>query len=81
MRVIIKHCKKNEDIEIITPSEKYTTQVTDIKTLKGEELELANTNDDLWVKFAKAPVEYQYALARTIGIKGVTTEVQGCACS
>ena len=72
---------KNEDIEIITPSEKYITQVTDIKTLKGEELELANTNDDLWVRFAQAPQEYNYALARTVGIKGVTSEAQSCACS
>ena len=72
---------KNEDIEIITPSEKYITQVTDIKTLKGEELELANTNDDLWVKFAKAPIEYEYALARTIGIKGDVRESANCACS
>ena len=61
---------KNEDIEIISPSEKFITQVTEIKTQKGEELELANTNDDLWVKFAQAPVEYEYAMARTIGIKG-----------
>ena len=72
---------KNEDIEIISPSEKYITQVTEIKTSKGEELELANTNDDLWVKFAKAPTEYKYALARTIGIKGDVNEVQNCACS
>lgn len=72
---------KNEDIEIISPSEKYITQVTEIKTSKGEELELANTNDDLWVKFAKAPTEYKYALARTIGIKGGVNEVQNCACS
>ena len=55
--------------------------MTDIKTLKGEELELANTNDDLWVKFAKAPVEYQYALARTVGIKGGVNEIANCACS
>lgn len=60
---------KNEDIEIISPSEKFITQVTDIKTSKGEVLELANTNDDLYVKFAKAPKEYEYAMARTIGIK------------
>ncbi len=71
---------KNEDIEIISPSEKFITQVTEIKTLKGEELELANTNDDLWVKFAKAPVEYNYAMARTIGIKGGVCESQKCAC-
>ena len=60
---------KNEDIEIISPSEKFITQVTEIKTQKGEELELANTNDDLWVKFAQVPVEYNYAMARTVGIK------------
>ncbi len=72
---------KNEDIEIITPSEKYITQVTEIKTMKGEELELANTNDDLWVKFDKAPIEYEYALARTIGIKGGVQESTKCACS
>jgi len=71
---------KNEDIEVITPSEKFITQVTEIKDLKGEELELANTNDDLWVKFAKAPVEYEYALVRTVGIKGDVRESQKCAC-
>ena len=72
---------KNEDIEIISPSEKYITQVTEIKTSKGEELELANTNDDLWVKFAQPPREYKYALARTIGIKGGVNEAHNCACS
>ena len=60
---------KNEDIEIISPSEKFVTQVTEIKNSKGEELELANTNDELFVKFTKAPEEYKYALARTVGIK------------
>ena len=72
---------KNKDIEIITPSEKFITQVTDIKTLKGEELELANTNDDLWVKFTKEPIQHEYALARTIGIKGGVNETQNCSCS
>ena len=56
------------------------TDVTEIKTLKGEELELANTNDDLWVKFAQAPVEYDYAMARTIGIKGEINETLNCPC-
>ena len=36
---------KNEDIEIITPSEKFITQVTEIRNDKGEDLELANTNN------------------------------------
>ena len=60
---------KNEDIEIISPSEKFITQITEIKNSKGEELELANTNDELYVKLTKAPKEYNYALARTVGIK------------
>ncbi len=71
---------KNEDIEIISPSEKFITQVTEIKNMKDEELELANTNDELWVKFTKAPDEYNYALARTVGIKGGVAESQACAC-
>ena len=71
-RIKIKNkFNKNEDIEIITPSEKFITQVTDIRSMKGEELELANTNDDLFIKLVKAPVEHNYALARTIGIKNL----------
>lgn len=72
---------KNEDIEVISPSEKIVTQVTDIKNMKNEVLELANTNDELWVKFTKAPEDYKYALARTVGIKGMVNEQQKCACS
>ena len=72
---------KNEDIEIITPSEKFTTQVTEIRNEKDEDLELANTNNELWVKLTKAPTDYQYALARTIGIKGGVQESTKCACN
>lgn len=71
---------KNEDIEVITPKEKFVTQVTEIKNMKGEELDLANTNDELLVKFTKAPADYKFALARTVGIKGGVNEVQKCSC-
>ena len=67
---------KNEDIEIITPTEKFVTQVTDVKNMKDEELELANTNDELWVKFTKCPQDYHYGLVRTVGIKGFDKEEQ-----
>ena len=60
---------KNEDIEVISPTEKFVTQVTEIKNTKGEELELANTNDELLVKLTKAPKDVEFALARTVGIK------------
>lgn len=62
---------KDEDIEIISPKEKFVTQVTEIKNSKGEELELANTNDELLVKLTKAPEDATFALARTVGIKRV----------
>ena len=60
---------KNEDIEVISPEEKFVTQVTEIKNMKGEELELANTNDELLVKLTNAPKDAEFALARTVGIK------------
>ena len=71
---------KNEDIEIISPKEKFITQVTKIKNTKDEELEIANTNDELWVKLTKAPQDYKYALARTVGIKGNSSELAKCSC-
>ena len=72
---------KNEDIEMITPTEKFVTQVTEIKDLKGEDQELANTNHELLVKFSKEPKDYEYALIRTVGIKNNSKEVAGCSCS
>ncbi len=71
---------KNEDIEIITPSEKFITQVTEIKNANGEELELANTNQELFVKFSIPPVEYEWALVRTVGIKNGVNEMAKCCC-
>ena len=61
---------KNEDIEIITPTERFVTQVQEIKNTKEEDVELANTNNELWVRLTKEPLEYEYAIARTVGIKG-----------
>ena len=72
---------KNEDIELLTPNEKFKTQVTEIKDLKGEEQELANTNHELLVKFSKEPSEYEYALVRTVGIKNGINENSKCSCS
>lgn len=80
-KVITKNkFNKNEDIEVITPNEKFITQVTEIKNDKGEEVELANTNNELWVKFTKEPKDYEYALVRTVGIKGGVSETYTCTC-
>lgn len=59
----------NEEIEIITPSEQFLTSAVEIKNEKGENLELANTNDELLIRFANAPKDYKYAIARTVGAK------------
>ena len=72
---------KNEDIELITPTEKFITQVTEIKDLKGEEQELANTNHELLIKLSKEPNNYEYALIRTVGIKNGVNETAKCSCS
>ena len=80
-RIITKNkFYKNEDIELITPTEKFVTQVTEIKDLKGEEQELANTNHELLVKLSKEPQSYEYALVRTVGIKNGVNEASKCAC-
>ena len=61
---------KNQEIEIITPDEQYFTKVLDIKSKKtGEDLDVANTNDELYIRFERSPINYKYALARTKEIK------------
>ncbi len=80
-RIITKNkFYKNENIELITPTEKFVTQVTEIIDLKGEEQELANTNHELLVKLSKEPQNYEYALIRTIGIKNGINETAKCSC-
>ena len=59
----------NDEVEIITPSEQFITKVIEIRNQNGEEQPLGNTNDDVYLKFEKAPKDYKYALARTIGVK------------
>ena len=71
---------KNEDIELITPQEKIITQVIEIKDMKGEEQELANTNHELLVKFSKEPKDWKYGLVRTVGIKNSTNEFLKSSC-
>ena len=59
----------NDEVEIITPTEQFITKILEIKNKDGEEQPLGNTNDDVYLRFEKAPEDYKYALARTIGVK------------
>lgn len=60
----------NDEIEIITPDEQFRTIVEEIKNDKGENVELGNTNDEVFIRFSQSPKDSKYAIARTIGIKG-----------
>jgi len=59
----------NDEIEIISPSEQFITKIEEIKNEQFENVELGNTNDEVFIKFSQNPMEYKYALARTPGIK------------
>lgn len=61
----------SDEVEIITPEEQFTAVVESIKNENGEELPLGNTNDDVYVRFSKLPVNYRYAIVRTVGIKNI----------
>lgn len=58
-----------DEVEIITPSEQFITKITGIIDEKGEVQDLANTNADVYLKFEKEPVEFDVAIARTVGVK------------
>lgn len=58
----------NDEVEIITPDEQFMTKVIEIKDKDGICVNVANTNDELFLKFSKAPMEHKYALVRTPGV-------------
>ena len=62
----------NDEIEIITPDECFRTKVVKILDEKlNVEKELSNTNDVSWLELSVEPKSYEYALARTIGVKNL----------
>ena len=58
-----------DEVEIITPNEQFRAKLLAVKDENGIDLGLANTNDDVYLLFDKAPEDYKYALVRTIGVK------------
>lgn len=58
-----------DEVEIITPDEQFVAKVEGIKDADGEDLELGNTNADVYIKFSQSPKDTKYALVRTVGIK------------
>lgn len=61
----------NDEIEVISPTECFKAVVKKITDEKGIEKEVSNTNDLSLIELSKSPVDYKYALARTIGVKNI----------
>ncbi len=59
----------NNEVEIITPDEQFVTKIVEIIDENGVSQDLANTNADVYLKFDRSPVDFEVALARTIGVK------------
>ncbi len=59
----------NDEVEIITPAEQFKAKIVEILDENGVNQDLANTNADVYLKLDKEPVDYEVALARTIGVK------------
>ena len=60
---------KGDEVEIITPKEQFIATVEKIIDEEGDEIQVANTNADVWMKFSQNPEDYKYAITRTIGVK------------
>ena len=60
---------KGDEVEIITPKEQFRATVEKIIDEEGDEIQVANTNADVWMKFSQNPEDYKYAITRTIGVK------------
>ena len=61
--------KEGDEVEIITPEEKFISKIVKIQDEEGIEQVVGNTNDDVWITFSQSPADYRYAIARTIGVK------------
>ena len=59
----------NDEVEVITPDERFLTKVVEIIDEKGESMDLANINADVYLKLSLEPKDYEVALARTVGVK------------
>jgi putative protease len=59
----------NDEVEIITPTEHFVSKILGIYDENGLELDVGNTNAEVYIKFEKEPQSYEYAMARTVGIK------------
>ncbi|HNW26227.1 MAG TPA: U32 family peptidase [Candidatus Gastranaerophilaceae bacterium] len=66
----------NDKVEIITPDEQFLSKVVEIKDKDGVKVNIANTNDELFLKFSKEPKDYKYALARTIDVLYINKKVK-----
>lgn len=77
LKVKIKNkIQLNTEVEVITPSEQFLTKVISIKDKNGLEQEVANTNDEIFIKLEQFPKDHKYALVRTPGILYINKKIK-----
>lgn len=59
----------NDEVEIITPKEQFKAKILEILDEKGQNLDIANTNTEVYLKLDNEPIDYEVALGRTVGVK------------
>lgn len=59
----------NDEVEIITPKEQFKAKILEILDEKGQNLDVANTNTEVYLKLDNEPIDYEVALGRTVGVK------------
>lgn len=66
----------NDEVEVISPSEQFLTHVVGIKDKDEIDIDIANTNDEVHIRFEKMPVDSKYALVRTPGVLYINKKVK-----
>lgn len=66
----------DDEVEIISPKEQFTTKVVSIKDKNGIDVDIANTNDECFIKFGQSPEAFEFALARTLGVMYINKKVK-----
>ncbi len=59
----------NDEVEIITPKEQFKAKILEILDEKGQNLDVANTNTEVYLQLDNEPIDYEVALGRTVGVK------------
>ncbi len=78
-KILVKNrFKPGENTDFITPQQCVHAKITEIFDLNGEKIEVANTNDEVLVKFDNEPENWQWGIIRCKENTDAKTETHLC---